>query len=377
MNFIVDENISFAQEAFGRLGNVRLMHGREINAASVKDAQVLIVRSITNVNRDLLEGSAVKFVGTATIGTDHLDKHYLNAKGIEFVSAKGCNAQAVAEYVITAILFAAVKRGIRLKGKSISVIGFGNIGTRVTKMCRVLGMKVLINDPPLKDNGQCTESVSLNEALEADIITLHTPMNISGPYKTHHLLNEANLHLIKPDAILINAFRGAVIDNSALLNKLIDYKNLTAILDVWEDEPDINVELLDRVTAASPHIAGYTLEGKVNGTVMIYEAVCRHLGIVPDWKPLLPEVDNSVIMAVGNANREKQLHTVLSSVYDIKLDTESTKKMRIMTDNERMEYFDLLRKQYRLRREFSNYSVRFPSSDDSLRQVLAGLGFHV
>ncbi|MFI5238071.1 MAG: 4-phosphoerythronate dehydrogenase, partial [Ignavibacteriales bacterium] len=269
MNIIVDANIAFADKAFSHLGNIKLVDGRTLSNENVKDADILIVRSITNVNEELLKHSKVRFVGTATIGTDHIDLDYLHNHNIQFADAKGCNADSVAEYVFTALLKIASEKNISLRGKTIGVVGVGNIGSRVARLAESLGMKSIQNDPPLERNGIGNNYVSLEEILQADIITLHVPMTMEGIDKTFHLLNKENLNRINKGTIIINSSRGAVIYNDALLNESIN-KNFELALDVWEDEPSINTKLLVKTKIATPHIAGYSFEGKVNGTKMIY-----------------------------------------------------------------------------------------------------------
>ena len=217
MKLIIDENITFAKEAFSSFGDAKLLDGRTLTNKDVQDADVLVVRSITNVNEDLIKNSKVKFVGTATIGTDHIDLEYLKNQNIRFADAKGCNADSVAEYVFTALLKVASEKNIYLQEKTIGVVGIGNIGSRVVRLAESLGMKVLKNDPPLERKGIGNNYLNLDEILQADIITFHVPLNLDGIDKTFHLLNENNLKKIKKGTIIINSSRGAVINNLALL----------------------------------------------------------------------------------------------------------------------------------------------------------------
>ncbi|MGE5430809.1 MAG: 4-phosphoerythronate dehydrogenase [Syntrophomonadaceae bacterium] len=374
---VIDENISFAEEAFSSLGEVRLLHGRKIDRSALKDADALVIRSITNADEDLLKGTPVKFVGTATIGTDHVDEDYLREKEIAFSSAKGCNADAVAEYVFTAILTIAKEKGIVLKGKTLGVIGVGNIGSRAARFGKSLGMEVLLNDPPLKRQTKSSEFISLEEALKCDIVTFHVPLNMEGEDRTYHLLNEENLKLIKKGAIVINASRGQVIDNRAFPEFLNYRPDVSAVLDVWENEPSINSKLLEKVSIASPHIAGYSLEGKVNGTIMIRDAFCSFLKCSSSYKPVLPEVEESVIEADGNASMETILFNVFTKVYNIKEDDRLMRRIPELLPEEKGFYFDELRKHYRLRREFSNYSVKLNPFNKALAEVLKTFRFNI
>lgn len=373
---IVDENISFAEEAFSSLGEVRLLHGRKIDNEALKDADALIIRSITNVNEELLKDTPVKFVGTATIGTDHVDVDFLKENNIAFSSAKGCNADAVAEYVFTAILTIASEKGIVLEGKTLGVIGVGNIGSRVVRLGKSLGMEVLMNDPPLERKSKSSEFTSLEEALRCDIVTFHVPLNMEGEDKTYHMLNEENLKLLKPGAILINASRGQVIDNKALLEFLDSHKDLSVVLDVWEYEPSINSKLLEKVTLASPHIAGYSLEGKVNGTIMIRDALCSFLNCGESFRPALPEIQNPVLHADGNASIESALSSLFTKVYNIREDDRNMRHIPELLPEEKGFYFDELRKNYRLRREFSNYTVELNPINQAVADVLKTFRFN-
>ncbi|HEX2963666.1 MAG TPA: 4-phosphoerythronate dehydrogenase [Ignavibacteriales bacterium] len=374
---VVDENISFAEEAFSSLGEVRLLHGRKIDRSALKDADALVIRSITNVNEELLKDTPVKFVGTATIGTDHVDLDYLREKGIAFSSAKGCNADAVAEYVFTALLTIAMEKDIVLRAKTLGVIGVGNIGSRVVRYGKALGMNVLMNDPPLKRRSMSSEFISLEEALKADIVTFHVPLNMEGEDKTYHMLNEENLKLIKPGAILINASRGQVIDNKALLEFLDLRKDLSVVLDVWEHEPSINSGLLEKTSLASPHIAGYSLEGKVNGTVIIRDALCSFLKCNESYRPVFPETEDAVIDTDGSLSIESILFNVFTKVYNIREDNRNMRRIPELLPEEKGFYFDELRKHYRLRREFSNYSVKFNPFNKTAAEVLKTFRFSV
>ncbi len=343
---------------------------------NVKDADILIVRSVTNVNDDLLKNSKVKFVGTATIGTDHIDLNYLSKQNIQFTDAKGCNADSVAEYVFTALLKIASDKNISLKGKTIGVVGVGNIGSRVSRLAESLGMKVLQNDPPLKRINKDEKFLSLEEILQADIITLHVPMSFDGIDKTFHLLNEDNLKRINNGTILINTSRGAVIDNAALLTESV-MKEFELVLDVWEDEPSINTKLLAKTKIATPHIAGYSFEGKVNGTKMIYNSLCKFLNIKPIWQPILPEIENKEMRLSEGKSDEEKLYKLFSSIYNIERDDEVMRKILTYEPNEQAGYFDLMRKKYPLRREFSNYTIYISENEAHLRSILESFCFKV
>ena len=376
MKIIIDENIAFAEEAFSALGNVKLLDGRNLKNKDVNDTDALIVRSVTDVDEDLLRNSNIKFVGTATIGTDHIDLDYLLNNNIEFSDAKGCNADSVAEYVFTALFNIASQQNISLKGKTIGVVGVGNIGSRVVRIAKVLGLKVLKNDPPLERRGTGKNYVSLDDVLKADIITLHVPMIYEGADLTFHLLNQNNLKYIKEGTIIINTSRGAVIDNSSLFEEA-NRKDLYLILDVWENEPSINTDLLLKTELATPHIAGYSIEGKVNGTKMIYDALCRYLKVQPTWKPKLPRIEFNKQELPKSSNEEKRFYNLLSSIYNIENDDEQLRKILNYKPGERAAYFDMLRKKYPLRREFGNYTIKISDEEIHLKPFLESLRFRV
>ena len=371
MRIVVDENIPFGREAFGRLGNVVTLHGRKMDAAAVRDADLLIVRSITKVNRELLEGSRVRFVGTCTIGTDHVDELYLRERGSAFASAPGCNANSVAEYVVAALLVLAKRGGYRLEGKTIGVIGVGNVGSKVVVKCEALGMSVLQNDPPLaRANPNDKRFLPLEPLMNADFITLHVPLVKEGPDRTKHLADAVFLKRMKPGAVLLNSSRGAVVDNKAI--------DRTIVLDVWEHEPNINVSFFDRVALGTPHIAGYSYDGKVNGTTMIYQAVCKMLGRKPDWNatPLLPPSPHTCLTlnATGRADEDVLREAVLT-VYNIEADDRRLRAIAGLPAGERGAYFDRLRKEYPQRREFHNTTVTITGGSPVLCAKLAGIGF--
>lgn len=374
MKIIVDENIAFAKEAFSFFGNTILLPGREITNEVVKKADILVVRSVTNVNEKLLSDSSVKFVGTATIGTDHIDLDYLKSKGITFADAKGCNAFAVAEYFLTALLKVCTDENVSLQNKSIGIVGVGNVGSKVAKFSEVLGLKVFRNDPPLQRLNPNEKFCSLNDVFECDIITLHVPLTFEGEDKTYHLLNDENLKRLKDGTVLINTSRGAVIDNQAL-RKIISQKNLKVVLDVWENEPDLDLSLLERIKIGTPHIAGYTLEGKVNGTVMIFDALNKFLGTNYNFTFALPIIKNNILFYKENKFDEEKLDDLLSKIYDIGTDNLQMRKMLYFDKEDRIKYFDNLRKYYPLRREFNNYMV--DTNSNKMKEIFKGLRFKI
>lgn len=416
MKIVADPNIPFVREAFSALGEIQFVAGRQINASAVRDADMLLVRSVTSVNAALLDNSKVRFVATATIGTDHVDQAHLYERGIGFASADGSNANSVAEYVVTAMLEIAHRNQFRLRDKALGVVGVGNVGRRVVRYAEALGMRVLQNDPPreraevgrdsvhdtragrrarLEGDGQpgglsLPQFVSLERLLaEADIITLHVPLTRVGQASrlpdflpedaTFHLFDKdilAALELRKP--ILINTARGAVVDNQALLKAIDGQRISAAVLDVWENEPNISPELLDVTDLGTPHIAGYSFDGKVNSTRMIYRAACEFFKLNATWQPQLPPppVPQLEVAAAPGENDEDVLRRAIKRIYDITADDAALRKSIRASDSIGAS-FDKLRAEYPVRREFFNTELTLRGAGDSLRQKLAAFGFRL
>ena len=374
LKIVVDENIPAAEPCFSALGNVVMRPGRTLCADDVRDADILIVRSITTVDRALLEGSRVRFVGTATIGVDHIDQNYLQQQGITFTNAPGCNAQSVVDYVTAALLELEASRGLTLAGKSIGIVGLGNVGSRLGARCESLGLQVLACDPPLQAAGQAN-LVSPDEAWQANIVSLHVPFERSGPHPTEYLGNFARLHALAQDAVLINTARGAVVDNRALSNVLQARQDLCAVLDVWEGEPLVNRELASQVDIATPHIAGYSHDGKVRGTFMIYEKLCAFLGqpvILREGDLIEPQQNLLLDFSAPHTDDPVTARDVVRKVYDIREDDLGLRTSLQLNRERRAEGFDVLRKHYRVRREFSTVRLR---GVEYLRQRLSALEF--
>ena len=378
MRIVADENIPYVREAFASLGEVTAVPGRGLTRAAVADAELLLVRSVTKVGPDLLAGTRVRFVATATIGTDHVDTNYLRERGIGFASAPGSNANSVAEYVVAALLVVARRLSWRLAGRSIGVVGVGHVGSLVVEKFRALSLRVLQNDPPRFDASGDAAFRPLAELFGCDVITLHVPLTRSGPYPTHHLAGEPFFRSLRPGAVFLNTSRGAVHETGALLAALRAGRLSAAVLDVWEGEPNISAELLDQVALGTAHIAGYSFDGKVRGTEMIYQAACEFLGVQPTWQPTLPPAPLAqVSVEAARRDDEEMLREVVLKVYNIEDDDRDLRKLLDLSGAERPGYFDSLRKNYPVRREFPNTTVQLLGGPDSLRAKLTGLGFGV
>lgn len=371
VKILVDENMPYARELFSRLGEVKPIPGRPIPEDELADAQALMVRSVTKVNASLLSGTGVKFVGTATAGTDHVDQQWLGEAGIGFSAAPGCNAIAVVEYVFSALLMLAERDGFTLKDRTVGIVGVGNVGSRLQARLEAWGVRTLLCDPPRADRGDARDFRPLEELVrEADILTFHTPLFKEGPYKTLHLADEALISALKPGAILINACRGRVVDNAALLARLEAGQDLSVVLDVWEPEPDLNVELLKRVDIGTPHIAGYTLEGKARGTTQVFEAFSAFIGhrqqVALDT--LLPAPEFGRLTLHGPLD-QPTLKRVAHLVYDVRRDDAPLRKVAGIPGE-----FDKLRKNYLERREWSSLYIQ--CDDAEAASLLHKLGFN-
>lgn len=377
LNIVADQNMPLVQELFSEYGNVRLLPGRDISSADLHGADVLLVRSVTQVNRQLLAGSPVKFVGSATIGTDHIDLSYLEQSGIQFSHAPGCNAEAVVQYDLSVMC--------RLmpdwQEKKVGIVGCGNVGGRLYNRLQELGVSCAVYDPFLSA-ANIPDLGKLEAVLDCDIICLHTPITSTGHYPTHHLFDEDRLKALKPGTLIINAGRGAVIDNRALLALFRGGSTLQVALDVWETEPHIDVDLMSFVAMATPHIAGYSLEGKVNGTGMVFDAFRVWADLVVAEKLQVADGMASEASMDGSSLllEPESLNEAILDCYDVAMDDERMRGVIKACESagleraERALAFDRLRKEYPVRREFSHY--RIDLSTESLAQYLS-LGFAV
>ncbi|MYM61989.1 DUF3410 domain-containing protein [Pseudomaricurvus sp. HS19] len=384
MRIVADENIPFVEQVFGSLGQVTTLPGRTMTAAQVAEADVLLVRSVTAVNKALLQGSRVKFVGTCTIGTDHLDIAWLQQQGITAASAPGCNANSVVQYALA--VMALLRPGWRQM--TVGIVGCGNVGDRLRQKLLALGVQVHCYDPWLTPQ-QVPQLTSLEVVLGCDIVCLHAPLVHTQPHPSWHLLDLPRLQQLGQGTLLMNAGRGAVIDNQALKTVLASRRDLTVALDVWEPEPLLDLELLQQVALATPHIAGYSYDGKVGGTVQIAAALCEHLGLEPvaDLKTLL-SADASSHQSLawsgheGGAGVDAWLNDAILATYDLVGDDSRCRQALLQADGElaRARAFDELRKHYPKRREFDSFRLgALPdglsaTEKKSLNQWLATLG---
>lgn len=359
----------YAKELFSRLGKVQAVAGRTISALTLAQADALMVRSVTHVDKALLNGSRVAFVGTATAGTDHVDKEWLIQAGIGFSSAPGCNAIAVVEYVFSALLWLAQRDSFALRDKIVGIVGAGNIGSRLQQRLNMFGVCTMVCDPLLAEAGVPGDWQPLEKLVaEANVLTFHTPLTRTGRHATWHLVDEELLTALPAGCIIVNACRGAVVDNAALYRVLEQGKPLSVVLDVWEAEPALLLPLLDRIDIGTAHIAGYTLEGKTRGTTQVFDAYSAFLGsaVRASLAPLLPPTIKHI--RLRGAIDEKTLHLLANMVYDVHYDD-----MQLRHSAGRPGEFDCLRKKYYQRREWSSLCV--DTDDEVGADILRKLGF--
>lgn len=371
MKIVVDDKIPYIREKLALLADeVVYLHGAEICAADVCDADALIVRTRTRCDRRLLEHSKVKFVATATIGYDHIDTNYMRENGIFWTNCPGCNAASVAQYLECSLLLLQQKKGLDLSEATIGIVGCGHVGSKVKAVSERLGMRVLVSDPPLEQAlslhpplstlhsspstlhssdstlhpSPSTPFVPMNVIeREADVITFHVPLTREGQHATYHLGNEAFFRRLSRVPYIINTSRGEVVDNVALLQALGEGRVRDAILDVWENEPSINLDLLNRVFIGTPHIAGYSADGKVNADNMVIDALCQHFSLPHPGRILPPDV------AVSSWQLADSQHPMNAlGLYNPLVDSEKLKADP--------SCFEILRNNYPIRREYVTHS---------------------
>lgn len=351
MKIIADDKIPFLRGALEPVAEVVYKEGKSISHADVVDCDAIITRTRTRCDATLLEGTNVKGIFTATIGYDHIDTAYCKRAGIYWENAPACNSRSVEQYVASALGVLRLKHGMGLKGKTVAVVGVGHVGSLVASLCERLGMRVLRVDPPRAEAEGAEGFTPFEEALpQADIVTFHTPLTAKGPHPTLHLLGSDALALLKPGVAVINTSRGPVCGTRSLVSGLRNGRIGHAVIDVWENEPDISRDLLSLATIATPHIAGYSTDSKLRGTTMAVAALCRHFGLSTPWvAPALPEPADQTVDIRGCADEEEAAARMFTHVYDIEADC---KALRENTDK-----FEKLRGDYHLRREIGSFRL--------------------
>jgi erythronate-4-phosphate dehydrogenase len=373
MKIIIDDKIPYIRGAFEKVAEVIYLPGNKTTPEIVKDADAVITRTRTICNENLLKGSSVKFIATATIGYDHIDTEYCRQAGIEWTNAPGCNAVSVNQYIASALFSWSMRNRTDLAGKTIGIVGVGQVGSRVAKTCETIGMKVLLNDPPRERAEGSEKFVSLKTIqMEADIITFHVPLNMTGEDATFHLANTEFLAGLKKQPLFINSCRGEVFETDAIKQARKSGLISGLIIDCWENEPDLDLELLKMADYGTPHIAGYSKDGKANGTMMSVQAVSRFFNLgLDNWQPSEVEPpENPVFEIDGNQRREYSiLAEAILSTYNIETDDEALR--------DAPHLFEKLRGDYPVRREFDSFTIDAKNIDKETLEKLRKLGFYI
>jgi erythronate-4-phosphate dehydrogenase len=375
LNIVADENIPRVAEAFGALGNVRTVAGRTLCRDDLAQAEVLLVRSVTPVNAALLAGTPVRFVGSATSGTDHVALDELAAAGIAFAAAPGANANSVVEYVLAAIAATEGALESLLNGGRAGVVGYGHVGRLLASRLRALGIDTCVSDPWLGPEALPAQ-VSLDEVLGCDVVSVHAELTDEQPWPSRHLIGESELRRMAPGSLLINASRGAVVDNRALLEALSRQDSPTVVLDVWEGEPDIDVDLLARVAIGTAHIAGYSFDGKLRGTAMLLAACAAALGVAAPPGSGMALEPQPLTLAAG-LDTAASLRSLVQQRYDILQDDRFLRAAATEVKaqaNSVGQSFDRLRRDYRERRELAGSTVALVGANPEQQHLVSALG---
>ena len=373
IKIFADNKIPFLNGVLEPYTDISYANPAEMTRDVIKDADALLIRTRTHCNETLLKGTNVKFIATATIGFDHIDTNYCDQAGIRWVNAPGCNSSSVQQYISSALQTIARKKKFNLSETTIGIVGVGNVGSKVAKIARLFGMKVLLNDPPRARKEGSENFVPLDELMaQSDIITFHVPLNKDGEDKTYHLADDDFFAKLGKKKLLINSSRGSVVKTSSLKKAITDRIIESCVLDVWESEPAIDVELLHLVDIATPHIAGYSADGKANGTSMSVHELRSFfdLAINENWYPSdIPAPLNPAeikIDCTGKPLREILYEAVIAT-YDISSDDRTLKNS--------VETFEKQRGQYPIRREFPFFSLKLTGADKKTIETLSQFGF--
>lgn len=372
---LADDKIPFLKGVLDPFVEIVYLDPSNINKVTVYDKDALIIRTRTKCNSELLEGSKIRFIATATIGFDHIDTEYCKSKNIKWINAPGCNSSSVMQYMASALLKIAYKKNINLDEKTIGIIGVGNVGRKVARLAKILGLNVLLNDPPRMRVEGNAGFVNLDELInKSDIITFHVPLIRGGIDNTYHMADEIFFKRFHNKKLLINTSRGEVIKTSDLKNAV---KNKTidgCILDVWENEPIIDKELLNIIDIATPHIAGYSADGKANGTSVCVNNINSFfkLGLKEDWYPHeipLPQKPEHFNINCSDKLYQQIIYDIISYTYDIAEDDKLLRKSP--------STFEKQRSDYPVRREFAFYKINLENGDKKIKNNLTKLGFKI
>ena len=373
MKIVADDKIPFLKGAIESLAEVVYMPGKKINREILLDADALLIRTRTKCTESLLEGTKVRFIGTATIGFDHIDTRFCEKNNIFWTNAPGCNSSSVQQYIAAALLKLSLEHNYTLKDKTIGIVGVGNVGSKVEQVARILGMNVLLNDPPRARKEGDKSFVNLGNILyQSDIITLHVPLSIVGDYKTYHLFNEKSFRKMKKGTWFFNSSRGEVVDTTSLKIALGSGKLGGVVIDVWENEPDIDIELMTKAFISTPHIAGYSTDGKANGTAIIVNSLCKYFELpIKNWYPVDVPPASVPDFSIDCKNRsdEEIIREAVFHTYNISHDD---LKFRFSPLD-----FEKQRGDYPLRREFTSYKINLTGGSVRVRWMLKELGFKI
>ncbi|MDR2064888.1 MAG: 4-phosphoerythronate dehydrogenase [Prevotellaceae bacterium] len=370
MKIVIDSKIPFINGIFEPFADVVYKAGTEISNADLTDADALVIRTRTVCNAKMLENTGVKLIASATVGFDHIDADFCSRNNIAWTNAAGCNSLAVAQYVLAALLQISLKCNIKPEKTTTGIIGVGNVGKKVENICRSLGMNVLLCDAPRKKNENNTSFADIVETVEnADIVTLHVPLNYDGEYKTFHLFDTEMFEMMKAK-ILINTSRGEIIETGALKSAITHRKIDFTVIDVWENEPEIDKNLLSLVDIATPHIAGYSLEGKAAGTEMAVRAVSKFFNFgLDNWQVNLPEIEKQIIIDCTDKSTVRILQDAVKQIYDITCDSDL---LKCDADG-----FETMRSAYGLRREFAARKIFAKNINEKQKKILNLLNFNL
>ena len=373
IKIIADDKIPFLKGVLEPYADVTYLPGKQITRDVIMNVDALLIRTRTKCTDTLLKGTRVKFIGTATIGFDHIDTQYCEKNKIKWTNAPGCNSFSVQQYIAAALLKIASEFRFSLKDKTIGIIGVGNVGTKIEKFAKILGMKVLLNDPPrARKEGEKAFNRLDKILYESDIVTVHVPLNVVGEDRTYNLFNETSFKKMQKDAWFFNSSRGEVTDTAALKESLRSGKLGGAVIDVWENEPDIDQELMAKAFIATPHIAGYSTDGKANGTAMVVNSLCKYFEIsLKNWYPEnVPQPASPEIAIDGKGKSEEDiLREAVFKTYNITVDD---LKLRFSPSD-----FEKLRGEYPIRREFTSYKIDLNGGSKKVQKMLEELGFKI
>ncbi|MBP7731736.1 MAG: 4-phosphoerythronate dehydrogenase PdxB [Bacteroidales bacterium] len=373
LHIVADNKIPFLKGVLEPYARVEYFPGSKITRDVIKGADALLIRTRTKCTPELLEGTSVKFIGSATIGFDHIDTDFCEKNGIRWTNAPGCNSFSVQQYVMAALLKIASEFRFNLKDKTIGIIGVGNVGTKVEKFARAMSMNVLLNDPPRQRREGKNDFSDFDVVItESDIITMHVPLTLKGEDATYHIIDEKSIGKMKKGAWFINSSRGEVADTDALKKALYSAKLAGAVFDVWEHEPDIDIELMNRAFIATPHIAGYSADGKANGTAMVVNALTGFFKLpVENWFPDDIPLPLSPLIAI-NAKGKSEMEIVSEAVCHTYNISEDDRRFRLAPSD-----FEKLRDDYPVRREPPAYTVKLQNSCENVLEILKQLRFRI